>query len=260
MVQDRQSPNSNASLVQIKNLSRTYGLGEKAVRALDNLSLDVSCGAFVTVLGPSGCGKSTLLNILAGFDAPSSGSAFFDGEVISGASPRRGVVFQDSGALFPWLTVRKNIEFGLRAVGVDADERKPRVDAALDLVGLRDFADSFPKMLSGGMRQLVAIARIIVMNADLLLMDEPFAALDAITRQRMQQRFVEIWEKTRGTVIFITHSVDEAIYLGDQVVIMTGRPGRISGVHDIKLTRPRDVTSQGFNELRAIAINQLENA
>lgn len=253
-------PKSKPALVQIKNLSRTYGLGEKAVRALDNVSLEVPSGTFVTVLGPSGCGKSTLLNVLAGFDAPTSGLVLFDGKAISGASPRRGVVFQDSGALFPWLTVRQNIEFGLRAVGVDAGERKPRVDAALDLVRLRDFADSFPKQLSGGMRQLVAIARIIVMNADLLLMDEPFAALDAITRQRMQQQFVEIWEKTRGTVMFITHSVDEAIYLGDRMVVMTGRPGQISGVHDIKLTRPRDVTSQGFNELRAIAINQLENA
>jgi NitT/TauT family transport system ATP-binding protein len=248
------------TLVQIRNLSRTYDSGEKAVRALNDLSLDITSGEFVTVLGPSGCGKSTLLNILAGFDEPTSGSALFDGEPIVGASPRRGVVFQDSNALFPWLTVRQNIEYGLRAVGVEARERDPRVNAALDLVRLREFADSYPKQLSGGMRQLVAIARIIVMNADLLLMDEPFAALDAITRQRMQRQLADIWEKTRGTIMFITHSVDEAIYLGDRLVIMTGRPGRICGIHDIKLARPRDVTSQGFNELRAVAIKQLGTA
>ena len=250
----------SSALVQIKDLGRIYGTADKAVRALDSVSLDIAKGEFLTVLGPSGCGKSTLLNILAGFDTPTSGFALFDGGPIAGASPRRGVVFQDTNALFPWLTVRRNVEFGLRSVGVNASDRDRRVDAALELVRLRDFADSLPKQLSGGMRQLAAIARIIVMNADLLLMDEPFAALDAISRQRMQQQLIEIWSKASGTVMFITHSVDEAIYLGDRVVIMSGRPGRIRGIHTIELPRPRDVTSSSFNELRAMATKQLEDA
>jgi NitT/TauT family transport system ATP-binding protein len=249
---------TGSAIVQVEGLGRTYGTGSTAVRALDDVSLDIRKGEFLSILGPSGCGKSTLLNILAGFDFPTEGRALFNGKPILGASPSRGVVFQDTNALFPWMTVFHNVEFGLRSLGIDRKERGRRVDAALHLVGLGDFAASYPRQLSGGMRQLAAIARIIVMNAELLLMDEPFAALDAITRQRMQKQFAEIWSRTRGTVLFITHSVDEAIFLGDRVAIMSGRPGRIRMILDVHLPRPRDLTSVDFNAFRATALRQLE--
>jgi NitT/TauT family transport system ATP-binding protein len=249
---------AGSAIVRVDGLGRTYGTGATAVRALDDVTLEIRKGEFLSVLGPSGCGKSTLLNILAGFDFPTDGRAFFNGVPISAPSPRRGVVFQDTNALFPWMSVANNVEFGLRSLGIDRHERRRRVAAALALVGLRDFAASYPRQLSGGMRQLAAIARIIVMNADLLLMDEPFAALDAITRQRMQKQFAEIWSQTRGTVMFITHSVDEAIYLGDRVAIMTGRPGRIRMLLDVDLPRPRDLTSVNFNAFRTTALRQLE--
>ena len=188
---------AGSAIVQVEDLARTYGTGPTAVRALDDVSLDIRKGEFLSLLGPSGCGKSTLLNILAGFDVPTEGRALFNGEPILGSSPNRGVVFQDSNALFPWMTIFRNVEFGLRSLRINRKERCRRVDAALHLVGLGDFAASYPRQLSGGMRQLAAIARIIVMNAELLLMDEPFAALDAITRQRMQKQFSEIWSRTR---------------------------------------------------------------
>ena len=245
-------------VIRVEGVGRTYGEAPVAVRALDTVSLAIRNGEFLSILGPSGCGKSTLLNILAGFDFPTEGRAFFKGEPIAGPSPRRGVVFQDTNALFPWMSVSSNVEFGLRSLGIARRERRRRAADALALVGLTDFAASYPRQLSGGMRQLAAIARIIVMNADLLLMDEPFAALDAITRQRIQKQFAEIWSRTRGTVMFITHSVDEAIYLGDRVVIMTERPGRIRMVLDVDLERPRDLASASFNALRATALRQLE--
>jgi NitT/TauT family transport system ATP-binding protein len=244
-------------LVEIDRLVRIYGDSTGAVRALDGVSLEIRKGEFLSVVGPSGCGKSTLLNILAGFDVPTEGTALFDGAPISGPSPRRGVVFQDTNALFPWMTVSRNVAFGLRATGVPRRERQKRVAEALELVGLSQFADSFPAQLSGGMRQLAAMARVIVMGADLLLMDEPFAALDAITRQRMQKHLADIWMRTGTTVMFITHSIDEAIYLGDRVVIMTARPGRVGEILDIDLPRPRDLTSDAFNALRAAAMRQL---
>jgi NitT/TauT family transport system ATP-binding protein len=254
-----QAPDAvGSAIVQVENLARTYGSGPTAVRALEDVSLEIRKREFLTILGPSGCGKSTLLNILAGFDFPSAGRALFKGEPIVGSSPSRGVVFQDSNALFPWMTAFQNVEFGVRSLRIDRRERVRRVEAALNLVGLRDFAASYPRQLSGGMRQLVAIARVIVMNAELLLMDEPFAALDAITRQRMQKQLADIWSRTRGTVLFITHSVDEAIFLGDRVAIMSGRPGRIRLVMDVQLPRPRDVTAADFNAFRATALRQLE--
>lgn len=248
-----------APVVRVADLNRIYRTGNTVVQALSNVSLDIGRGEFLSILGPSGCGKSTLLNILAGFDHQTSGIAEFDGEPIPGPSPRRGVVFQDTNALFPWMTVQQNVEFGLRSLGLSASERKVRVIEALDLVNLRDFADSFPRQLSGGMRQLVAIARVVVMNADLLLMDEPFAALDAITRQRMQKQLVEIWSKTRSSIMFITHSIDEAIYLGDRVAVMSARPGRILDILTVDLPRPRDLASPEFNALRGSALAYLDS-
>jgi ABC-type nitrate/sulfonate/bicarbonate transport system ATPase subunit len=254
---DHAASTAPAVLVAVERLSRIYGKGASEVRALDGVSLDIRRGEFLSIVGPSGCGKSTLLNILAGFDRPTDGTAVFDGQPIPGPSPRRGVVFQDTNALFPWMTVRRNVGFGLRALKTPRAERERRTAEALALVGLTQFADSFPAQLSGGMRQLAAMARVIVMGADLLLMDEPFAALDAITRQRMQAHLTAIWVQTRSTVMFITHSIEEAIYLGDRVVIMTPRPGRVRDVLEVDLPRPRDVASAAFNALRGTAIRQL---
>lgn len=245
------------ALVRVEHLSRIYGEGPQAVQALADLSLTIPRGQFLTVLGPSGCGKSTLLNTIAGFDHPTSGRILVNGAPVSEPSPTRGVVFQDSAALFPWLTVRKNIEFGMRASGRPAAEIRTRTDAVLELVGLRQFADKFPRQLSGGMRQFVAMARVLVMDAQLLLMDEPFAALDAINRQRMQEQLTEIWARTRTTILFITHSVDEAVYLGDRVVVMSGRPGSIRADIPIPLARPRDLASDEFNSLRAQTLSFL---
>jgi NitT/TauT family transport system ATP-binding protein len=251
--QQRGAERHDAPLVTLRDVTRRYGTGADAITALSDLSLDVFAGEFLTVLGPSGCGKSTILNIIAGFDGPSSGSAAMLNTPINEPSATRGVVFQDSAALFPWMTVRDNISFGPRATGLSRAQIRQRVDSILELVRLEDFGQKYPMQLSGGMRQLVAIARVLVMDSKLLLMDEPFAALDAISRQRMQERLVEIWQRSGAAILFITHSIDEAIYLGDRVVVMSGRPGVVRANLKVDLSRPRDVTSAAFNELRSSA-------
>ena len=244
-------------VVIVNGLSHVYASDSGAVQALQDVSLRVRRREFLTILGPSGCGKSTLLNILAGFEKQTSGEALVDSQEIQGPSPSRGVVFQDSNALFPWLTIKNNIAFGLRATKRSSGEIEQRTRAVLDLIRLSEFAEKFPSQLSGGMRQLVAIARVLVMDASLLLMDEPFGALDAITRQRVQEQLTEIWERSHATILFITHSVDEAIFLGDRVLVMSGRPGRIKAEIDVTLPRPRNVASDEFNKLRARAIDLL---
>jgi ABC-type nitrate/sulfonate/bicarbonate transport system ATPase subunit len=250
-------PNAPGASVDIERVSRSYRSGRHLVEALADVSLTVAPGSFATLLGPSGCGKSTLLNIIAGFDQPTSGNVVVDGMAVRGPSVERGVVFQDTGALFPWLTVAENVAFGLRAVGRPRREVRDRVAEALDLVRLSAFSQRHPHELSGGMRQLVAISRVLVMEPKLLLMDEPFAALDAITRQRLQNRLTEIWQRTRITIVFITHSVDEAILLADDVAVMTRRPGRVRTQLRVGLDRPRSVTSAQFNALKQQALNYL---
>jgi NitT/TauT family transport system ATP-binding protein len=222
--------------------------GER-VTALQDISLDVAADEFVTVLGPSGCGKTSLLNIIAGFEAPTSGQIALDGEPIRGPGPDRGVVFQEY-ALFPWLTVRQNVEFGLRERRLPRRERAERADAQIAAVGLRGFEDRYPQELSGGMRQRVALARVVVNDPKILLMDEPFAALDAQTRTLMQVELLSVWGRTQQTVVFITHNIEEAIYLGDRVVVMTARPGLVKEIVPVELPRPRDVTSAPFNAYR----------
>ena len=228
------------------------------VVALSSIDLDIGEDEFLTILGPSGCGKSTLLNIIAGFEHATDGEVRLDGQTIRDPGPDRGVVFQEY-ALFPWLNVTQNIEFGLRERGVPKAERKDRVSRQISTVGLDGFEDRFPQELSGGMRQRVALARVLVNDPKILLMDEPFAALDAQTRTIMQTELLRVWSAERRTALFVTHNIEEAVLLGDRIVVMTARPGRIKEIVNVKLPRPRDVTSAEFNEIRRYVASLLES-
>lgn len=241
------------STLTVQHLTKIFGRDEKAVTALDNVSLAIAEGEFSVVVGPSGCGKSTLLNIVAGLERQSSGSAALDSEPITGPSAQRGMVFQ-SYTLFPWLTVRGNVEFGLRIKGMPASERADIARRYLKLVGLEEFENALPKELSGGMKQRTAIARVLANSPDMLLMDEPFGALDAQTRMQLQDLLLDIWRKERATVLFITHDIDEAILLADTIHIMSRRPGRIIRSINVDIERPRDhrvTVSKRFAQIKA---------
>jgi ABC-type nitrate/sulfonate/bicarbonate transport system ATPase subunit len=211
----------------IRGLVKRFGTGADALLALDGIDLDVPTGGFTTLVGTSGCGKSTLLNIVAGLEQASGGTVTVDGDLVVGPGPDRGVVFQ-AYSLFPWRSVAENVAFGLECQGVRRAERRRRVDDMLGIVGLTEFADRLPKELSGGMRQRVAIARALVGEPDLLLLDEPFAALDLQTRQAMHEFLRLVWQRTEATVLMVTHDVGEAIYLADELVVLSRRPGRIA--------------------------------
>ncbi|OAL16592.1 ABC transporter ATP-binding protein [Streptomyces noursei] len=211
-----------------------------AVTALDGIDLTVGAGEFLVVVGPSGCGKSTLLDLLGGLSRPTAGSILLDGSPITGPGLDRGIVFQQY-ALLPWRTAQGNVEFGLEATGVPRRERAPRAREFLDLVGLSGFEGRHPHELSGGMRQRVAIARSLAYDPGVLLMDEPFAALDAQTRESLQDELLRIWQRTGKTIVFITHGIDEAVHLGQRVAVMTSRPGRIKEVVPIDLPPPTSV-------------------
>ena len=208
------------------NVTKRFGSGGDAVQALEPISLDIAENAFVCLVGPSGCGKSTLLNILAGFEKPTSGQALMDGVPVRGPDPRRGVVFQQ-GALFTWMNVRDNVAFGPRATGKPSAQAGRIADRYLEMVGLTAFARRFPYELSGGMQQRVGIARALANDPEILLMDEPFAALDAQTRELLQEEIKRIWQSTRKTMLWITHSIEEALFLATDIVVMSARPGRI---------------------------------
>ncbi|MDR5781082.1 ABC transporter ATP-binding protein [Caballeronia sp. LZ065] len=237
-----------------RNLTLAYAnqLTDASHTVLDGFDLAVSEGEFLALLGPSGCGKSTFLSILAGLTPQTSGELTVDGEPVSAARQKLGLVFQGY-ALFPWRTVRKNVETGLEIRGVKRAQRRDEAERFLRLVGLLDFADHYPHQLSGGMRQRVAIARVLAYGPEILLMDEPFGALDAQTRELLQQELLGIWEHSAKTVVFVTHSIDEAIFLADRVAIMGRGPGRVREIIDIDLPRPRDAAvrhSTAFVELR----------
>ncbi|WP_336082238.1 ABC transporter ATP-binding protein [Nocardia sp. SSK8] len=220
--------------------------------AIDDISIEVGAGEFLVLVGPSGSGKSTLLDLLGGLSTPSSGRILLDGAPITGPGLDRGVVFQQY-ALLPWRTARANIQFGLEAKGVPRKERKAIADHYLELVGLTGFGDRYPHELSGGMKQRVAIARSLAFDPEVLLMDEPFAALDAQTRESLQDELLRIWEATGKTILFITHGIDEAVYLGQRVAVLTSRPGRIKAVIDIDIARGGDIdvrSSEPFREYR----------
>jgi NitT/TauT family transport system ATP-binding protein len=223
--------------VEIRNLRREYASGQGSVVALDNVDLSVAPGEFLCIVGPSGCGKSTLLRILAGLDRQTSGAIRVDAE---GWAVENAMVFQESG-LFPWMSVEANVRFGLDTRGVPAAEAGRRVEAGLKLVGLTRFRRHYPHQLSGGMRQRSAIARAFVTDPAMLLMDEPFAALDAQNRAILQAELVRIWEQTGKTVIYVTHSIEEALLMGDRTVVMTAQPGRIKQIIDVPFPHPRDL-------------------
>jgi NitT/TauT family transport system ATP-binding protein len=231
--------------VRICDVSKTYERRGAAVEALAGIELEAGFGEFLCLLGVSGCGKSSLLQILAGHEQPSSGRVEIEGRRLSGPHPKAAQVMQDNG-LFPWMTVERNIGFNLRARHTPRAETAAIVARLIETVGLQGFERRYPHELSGGMRQRVGIARAFTTNPHILLMDEPFGALDAQTRGLMQAELLRIWEAHRSTVFFVTHSVEEAVYLADRIVVMTPRPGRVRSIVDISLPRPRDPTAPAF--------------
>jgi NitT/TauT family transport system ATP-binding protein len=239
-------------MIEIEGVWKEFVKGERRVLALEDISLRVAEREFVAILGPSGCGKSTLLNMVAGFDRPTRGAVQVDGEEIIHPSPRRGVVFQEP-ALFPWFSVMENVVFGPKTQRQTAADYRRRAAQILEQVGLHGFESSYPAELSGGMRQRVGIARVLIMQPQVLLMDEPFGSLDAQTRMLMQELLLEVWERHHQTVLFITHDIEEALLLADRVCVMTARPGRIKKSIDVGIPRPRAIevtTSPEFNALR----------
>jgi len=234
--------------IRVEGVSKTFATGGREVVALDSIDLEVAAGEFVCLLGPSGCGKSTLLNAVAGFSPPTSGRILAGGREVTSPGPDRAMVFQEY-ALFPWMTVAENVAFGLEVKGTPAEEIRATVDAWLAKLGLSDFRDRFPKDLSGGMRQRVAIARVLAIDPPVLLMDEPFGALDALTRRNLQDELLRIWAGSGKSVLFVTHGIEESLYLADRVVVMTYRPGAVKEVIPVSLPRPRDPSSSGFGAL-----------
>ena len=221
------------------------------------MSLSVEDGEFVCIVGPSGCGKTTLLNIVAGLEKPTKGEVLIDGKPVTGPGPDRVVVFQEY-ALFPWRTVLGNVEFGLEIAGVPKKERREIALRYIRLVGLSGFENRYPHELSGGMKQRVALARALVMNPKVLLMDEPFGALDAQTRNIMQAELLRIWQATGKTILFVTHSIMEAVYFADRVVVLTARPGRVKRIFKVNLERPRKKGSPEFMEVRNAILEELK--
>lgn len=244
--------------IVIKDIRKVYRKDETEVVAIDDIDFTIKKGELISIVGPSGCGKTTILRIIAGLLEPTSGEITIDGRPCSEPGADRGMIFQDF-ALFPWRTVRSNVEFGMEIAGIPKEERRERAMKYLKLVGLENFADSRIHELSGGMKQRVAIARSLVNHPDVVLMDEPFGALDAQTRNIMQKQLTHILEKTEQTIIFITHSVDEAVFLSDRIVVLTKRPSRIKDVVDIELPRPRDRSSPEFVDIRKMILDELEN-
>ena len=237
------------NILDITHVTKRFDFQGQQIVALEDASLSIRKGEFVCLIGPSGCGKSTLLRMIGGFETPSEGKLDMWGKPIGEPGPDRGMVFQDYG-LFPWLNVSKNVGFGPAARGRPAAEVAETTKRFVDMVGLTRFAEAYPHQLSGGMKQRVAIARVLANEAEVVLMDEPFGALDAMTRENLQQELLEIWERTKLTVIFVTHAIEEAILMADRIVVMSPGPGRIVADERVDLPRPRDPTDPDFNKLR----------
>ena len=235
--------------LKLHNVTKTFKSEKGEIKALENVNLEVKANEFLCIVGPSGCGKTSLLRMIAGLDYPSSGDIILDGEEVSGPSPDRGMVFQEY-SLFPWKTVLKNVEFGLEIRGAEDGDSRRIAEHYIELVGLKGFENSYPYELSGGMKQRVAIARALATEPAILLMDEPFGSVDAQTRNILQRELLEIWQRTKKTVLFVTHSVDESVFLADRVAVMSARPGRIIACMEIEIPRPRKRTSMEANEVR----------
>lgn len=243
--------------VSIQDLGKAFPKEDgTATQALEGVTLEIRDEEFVCLVGPSGCGKTTLLRIIAGLETATTGSVTIDGRAVTGPDPGRGMVFQEY-SLFPWRRVIDNVAFGLEMKGVKKEERHKTADYYIDMVGLSQFRDAYPYELSGGMRQRVAIARALANDPDVLLMDEPFGALDAQTRNRMQKELLSLQDETRQTIVFVTHSVDEAVYLADRIIVLSPRPGKVREVIDIPWPRPRDRTSTGFAEIRRRVLDMI---
>jgi NitT/TauT family transport system ATP-binding protein len=252
---------SDGLSIEFKNVSKTYPLEDPRRRllALSDVSFSAEPREFVCLLGPSGCGKSTLLKMVAGLESAESGSVSIDGEPVRSPRTGCGLVFQDY-ALYPWLTVEQNVSFGLELRGDDKLEIRKIIARFIELVGLRGFEKAFPRQLSGGMKQRVALARVLVMSPKVLLMDEPFGALDSFTRMEMQTELVNLWRQQPSTVLFVTHDVEEAVYLADRIVVMTPRPGQIKTIAAVPLVRPRRRTDRDFTEIRNHVLEQYERS
>ena len=238
--------------IEIRNLDFSYSDSpDRDAYVIDDLNLSVYDREFLSIVGASGCGKSTLLNIIAGLLPQNSGTVYLDDREIDGPGPDRTMVFQDD-AVFPWFTVYGNVEYGLKISSKDKEQRDRQVRRYLELVGLSDCAALYPRQLSGGMRKRVDVARAIITKPEVLLMDEPFAALDVMTKQKLQEQFLRIWNETRMTVIFVTHDLEEALYMADRVVVMSSRPGRIARVVDVPFDRPRQRDLKTLNDFTAM--------
>lgn len=239
----------SASPISINGVNKVFCTDERELVALKDIDLEIPSGQFTCLLGPSGCGKSTLLNAVAGFALPTSGSIIANGVAVAGPGPDRGMVFQEY-ALFPWMTVEENVAFGLEIKGAGKGAISDTVGKLLGMLSLSDFRKRYPKDLSGGMRQRVAIARVLALDSPIMLMDEPFGALDALTRRNLQDELLRIWAELKKTIIFVTHSIEEAIYLADRIVVMTYRPGTVKRDITVALPRPRDPSAPEFNGLK----------
>jgi NitT/TauT family transport system ATP-binding protein len=240
--------------LQVENLNIVFSRDDKTTAVLQDINLAVSAGEFVCVVGPSGCGKSTLLNVMGGFLSPTSGSVKIDGEVVHGPDPRRVFVFQERG-VFPWLTVEGNIAFGL--FKLTAAERESRIAHYIHMVGLQGFEEAYPAELSGGMKQRLEVARALAVNPDMLYLDEPFGALDSITRHVMRGELLRIWEAERKTIVFVTHDIDEAVQMADRVVVLSARPAVVQEIVNIDIAHPRDISSPRYLGLRDGILQQI---
>jgi len=241
--------NVGAPIVRIEHVGKIFRTGGREIVALKDFTLDIYQGEFICILGPSGCGKSTLLNAIAGFSLPSFGKMIANNREVSSPGPDRAMVFQEY-ALFPWMTVSENVAFGLAIKRISKAAIGSKVDSLLEKLQLADFRDRFPKDLSGGMRQRVAIARALALDSPMLLMDEPFGALDALTRGSLQDEVLRIWMEFKKTIIFVTHNIQESIYLADRVVVMTYRPGMVKKIVEVNIPHPRDISSPWFISLQ----------
>ncbi len=243
--------------IELRHVTFEYETAATSVTALCDVSFGVNASEFLCVVGQSGCGKTTLLNLVAGFLNPTKGEVLIGGKPVTGKGLDRGIVFQDFAQLFPWRTAQRNVEFGLEMKGVPKEERAEIAQRFLRLVNLEKFTRAYPHELSGGMQQRVAIARALAYNPAVLLMDEPFAALDALTREEMQRLLVDVWRETKKTVIYVTHNVAEAVYLGDRIVVLSPHPGTVKAQVRITMPRPRDILSVEFLEYQKQVVSHI---